>query len=85
MIIHPRHFVRFIDGRAGSSIEIAFLPGQLGVFIHTLETSVRLRLDYARKLLIKHKWRYEGFEYIQETIDNGMCILESSHTSDFYM
>jgi hypothetical protein len=79
MIIFPRHFVRFIDGRAGNVINIAFLPGELGAHIHTLETNVRLRLDYARKLLHKHKVRYEIFEFIQETIDKGMCIKEGAH------
>ena len=77
MIIHPRHFIRFLDGRGGNAINIAFLPGDLGACIQTLETSVKLRLDYAKKLLTKHKVRYQGFEYIQEAIDNGMCIQEN--------
>lgn len=79
MIIHPRHFVRFIDGRAGNEINIAFLPGELGAHLQTLETDVKLRRDYARKVFLKHQMTYQGFEYIQETIDRGMCILEGSN------
>lgn len=78
MIIQPRHFVRFIDGRVGDRINIAFLPGALGTQIHTLETAVSLRRDYALKLL-SHGVKFEGFSYIQDTIDHGMCLLEDDH------
>src|SRR5271168_641699 len=78
MIIQPRHLVRFLDGRAGDQISIAFLPGALGGHIHTLQTTVSLRLEYARKLL-KHGVRYEGFFHIQDTIDSGMCMIEDDH------
>lgn len=83
MIIHPRHFIRFIDGRAGDRINIAFLPGALGAHIATLQTDVFLRLDYARKL-IRHGIKYEGFAYIQDTIDNGMCLLEDNYRLKFF-
>jgi hypothetical protein len=82
MIIQPRHFVRFIDGRAGNQINIAFLPGSLGGHILTLQTAVSLRLDYARKL-IRHGVMYEGFSYIQDTIDNGMCLIEDEYRLKF--
>ena len=82
MFIQPRHFVRFIDGRAGSQIDIAFLPGELGAHIQTLQTSVSLRLDCARKLL-RHNIKYEGFEYIQETIDSGICLVEDEYRIKF--
>jgi hypothetical protein len=75
MIIQPRHFVRFIDGRAGAQIAIAFLPGALGAHLHTLQTSVSLRLDYAKKLL-RHGMMYDGFGFIQNTIDNGHCLIK---------
>jgi hypothetical protein len=82
MIIYPRHFVRFIDGRAGRQIAIAFLPGELGRHLGTLETNVMLRLDYAHKL-IRHDIYYEGFGEIQNTIDNGMCMREGPNELAF--
>ena len=39
-------------------------------------------LDYARKLR-RHDIKYEGFSYIQETIDNGMCLIESDYQLKF--
>ena len=74
--------MRFIDGRAGKQVAIAFPPGSLGAHIRTLETSVSLRLDYARKLLL-HGMKYEGFDYIQETIDNGMCLIDDEYRLRF--
>jgi hypothetical protein len=82
MIIQPRHFVRFIDGRAGNQINIAFLPGELGARINTLQTSVSLRLDYARKIM-GHRIKYEGFVQIQDTIDNGICMIEDEYRLTF--
>jgi hypothetical protein len=82
MIIQPRHFVRFIDGRAGDQISIAFLPGELGARIYTLQTNVSLRLDYAKKL-VRHRIRYEGFSEIQNTIDNGMCMIADEYRLKF--
>jgi hypothetical protein len=82
MIIQPRHFVRFIDGRAGKQIAIAFLPGGLGVHISTLQTAVSLEITYARKLL-RHGLTYEGFDQIQDTIDNGLCIREGGSRLSF--
>lgn len=82
MIIQPRHFVRFIDGRAGRQIAIAFLPGSLGAYIHTTETSVALRLDYALKL-IRHDINYDRFGAIQNTIDNGICMVEDQYRLRF--
>jgi hypothetical protein len=82
MIIQPRHFVRFIDGRAGQQIAIAFLPGGLGVHIGTLQTAVSLEINYAKKLL-RHGLTYEGFDQIQDTIDNGLCIREGSNRLSF--
>ncbi len=85
MIIHPRHFVRFIDGRASDHVVIAFLPGHLGAHIGTLQTDVRLRRDYALKLLAK-RIGYHGFEEIQNTIDKGWCIKEDEfHLTFVYM
>ena len=82
MIIYPRHFVRFIDGRAGKQIQIAFVPGALARLLGTLEVNVMLRLDYAHKI-IKHKIYYEGFGEIQNTIDNGLCMREAVNELSF--
>jgi len=82
MIVYPRHFVRFIDGRAGRQLAIAFLPGALGAYLRTLETTVNLRLDYAHKI-IRHKIYYDGFGEIQNTIDSGLCMLESQYELSF--
>lgn len=76
MIIHPRHFIRFIDGRAGRQLEIAFLPGELAAHIGTPQTSVSLHLDYAKKLLSKHSLKFDDLEHIQSAIDFGICVLE---------
>jgi len=75
MIVTPRHFVRFIDGRASDRMVVAFLPGSLGRYLGTLQTDVSLRRDYALKL-IKHNIDYNGFSEIQNTIDNGHCLRE---------
>lgn len=79
MIIQPRHFVRFIDGRGGDQTTVAFLPGELGAYLHTLQTTVSLRLDYARKLLLKHQIKYEAFSHVQTAIDCGICIIEDKY------
>jgi hypothetical protein len=82
MIIRPRHFVRFLDGRAGPRVTIAFLPGSLGTSIGTLQTSVSLEINYARKLL-RHGLTYEDFDQIQDTIDNGLCVREDANRLSF--
>jgi len=73
VIIQPRHFVRFIDGRAGDKVVIAFLPGYLGGHLKTLQTDISLRRDYALKL-IRHGVNYQGFDEIQNTIEKGYCL-----------
>ena len=85
MIIHPRHFVRFIDGRAGNHVVIAFLPGHLGGYLRTLQTDVTLRRDYALKL-VKHKIDYHTFGEIQNTIDSGYCLrVDESRMAFLYV
>lgn len=85
MILQPRHFVRFLDGRAGDKVTIAFLPGHLGGHLQTICTDVSLRLDYARKLNRKHQMTYEKFAEIQKTIDFGYCLKTvDQHLSFLY-
>lgn len=74
MILQPRHFVRFIDGRAGNKVAIAYLADNLGKYLRTVTTDVSLRLDYAQKLNRRHQMTYEGFSEIQNTIDRGYCL-----------
>lgn len=84
MIIFLRHFIRFIDGRAGDRIVIAFLPGSLGGHIGTLQTNVSIRRDYAKKLL-RRGIDSTKFEHIQATIDNGYCLVPKPlHLSFLY-
>jgi hypothetical protein len=73
MIIQPRQFVQFVDGRAGDHAPVAFLPGGLGAYLNTLRTEVILRRDYAIKVL-NHLKIYEIFGEIQNTIDRGFCV-----------
>jgi hypothetical protein len=75
MIIQPRYFVRFLDGRASDRINIAFLPGALGGHIRTVQTDFMMRRDYALKLM-KRKTNFQEFGEVQNTIDNGHCILD---------
>jgi hypothetical protein len=74
MRLHPRQFIRFLDGRAGDQTVIAFLPGDLGARIPTLATDVLIKCEYANKLRMKHHLLYEHFSIIQPTIDKGVCI-----------
>jgi len=84
--ILPRKFVRFLDGRAGAQFTVAFLPGQLGAYLGTLETNVNLKLDYAQKLVHKHKINFAGFEEIQNAIDKGFCLRDNpNHLSFLYV
>jgi hypothetical protein len=43
---------------------------------------VSLEINYAKKLL-RHGLTYEGFDQIQDTIDNGLCIREGSNRLNF--
>ena len=39
--------------------------------IETLESNLLIERSYARKLLLKHRLKYEHFEMIQPTIERG--------------
>lgn len=83
MTVTPRQFVRFLDGRAGKQLVVAFLPGHLGGYINTLQTDVRLKHDYAVKLITKHQINFAGFDEIQNAIDHGYCLRDSPNHLSF--
>lgn len=86
MIISPRHFVRFVDGRAGKRLIVAYLPGALASQLGTSQSDVTLTIEYARKLVHKHKIAYTKFDEIQNTIDHGYCLKEDDrHIYFLYM
>jgi hypothetical protein len=78
MLLHPRHFVGFLDGRYGDVQRIAFIPGELTRQIGTLESHLLIRRDYALKLQRKHQLRYEHFEMIQPTIERGYAVIDGN-------
>lgn len=82
MIVPPRRFVSFLDGRSGNPTPVAFLPGALGAYLGTVETTVKLERMYGWKLL-RHGIDYNLFGEIQNTIDNGMCMLEAPYKLSF--
>lgn len=71
MLLHPRDFVRFIDGRAGDVAIIAYVPGEFTRHIGSLSSDLQCGREYAIKLNQKHKLPYEKFQLIQPAIDNG--------------
>lgn len=79
----PRHFVRFLDGRAGKEISIAFLSGGMGRFLSTSTTDIRLSLEYAQKLNLKHRMTLEKFEFVQDAIDHGYCFEAMGRRLEF--
>jgi len=83
MILAPRHFVRFLDGRAGEVATIASLPLDLGAHMPTQAGDVRIRRDYALKLMQRHRMTYEKFQLIQSAIDNGWCFKTKANHLEF--
>lgn len=79
MLLHPRHFMRFLDGRYGSVQAIAFIPGQFARQIGVLTSELRIRRDYALKLQRDHGLRYEQFQLIQPAIDEGYVLLDDKN------
>lgn len=83
MILAPRHFVRFLDGRYGSVQRIAFVPGELTRQIGTLESHLLIERSYAQKLLQKHRLTYQHFQMIQPTIERGYAIIDGGRNLVF--
>lgn len=71
MILHPRHFVSFIDGRYGEVQTIAYVPGEFTRLIGSLSSDLMCGRQYAIKLNRKHGLPYEKFQLIQPAIDHG--------------
>ena len=82
MIVPPRRFVSFLDGRGENPTPVAFLTGALGGYLGTLETIVKLERVYGWKLL-RHGINYNLFGEIQKTIDNGICMFEPTYRLSF--
>jgi hypothetical protein len=83
MLLTPRDFVRFLDGRLGQVQQIAFVPGEFTRLIGTLESKLLLDREYALKLQRKHNLRYEHFEMIQPTIDRGYAVIDGGRNLVF--
>jgi len=76
MLLNPRAFVAFLDGRLGQIQRIAFVPGEFSRQIGTLESNLLIDREYALKLQQKHRLRFEHFELIQPTIERGYCVID---------
>lgn len=83
MLLLPRYFVRFLDGRMGEKAVIAFLPLDLGAHMPTLACNVTVAREYALKLQLKHKLKYEHFCIIQKAIDFGYCVRHKKNHLEF--
>lgn len=75
--------VRFLDGRMGKTIPVAFLPLDLGAYMPTTQCEVRLEFDYAHKLKNKHQITYRQLNVIQKCIDFGWCIRHKKNHLEF--
>lgn len=76
MLLAPRHFVGFLDGRYGTVQQIAFIPGEFTRLIGSLSSDLLIRRDYALKLQREHGLRYEQFQLIQPAIDAGYVLID---------
>lgn len=83
MGLPPRHFVQLCDrryrGPDGNHIDygvVAFLPLEIGRYMPTLATEVRLGQEYARKIVTKHNLIWEDLSAIQDLIYDSFCIQE---------
>ncbi len=71
MLLAPRYFVAFLDGRLGETQRIAFVPGDLGAHIHAYSPHLTIGRTYALKLQRKHSLKYEQFQLVQPAIEHG--------------
>jgi len=76
MLLTPREFVRFLDGRSGDVQTIAFVPGGFTARIGAVSCDLLIRRDYAHKLNRTHGLRYEHWGIMQIAINHGYAILE---------
>jgi hypothetical protein len=72
VLLHPRDFVSFIDGRYGGEVvTIARVPGEYTRQIDSLSSDLLCGREYAIKLMKDHSLAYEKFQLIQPAIDRG--------------
>jgi len=83
MLLAPRHYQRFLDGRNGTFAIVGFLPGDLAARMPTLSTEVRIGRDYAKKLWEKHHLGHGDLAMIQRAIDHGWCAQSRGNALDF--
>jgi hypothetical protein len=83
MLLYPRQYVRFLDGRMGNMAIVAFLPGHLAAQMPTLSTDVRIGREYAQKLWAKHGLGHGSFRLFQPAIDHGWCAKSRDNGLDF--
>jgi hypothetical protein len=83
MLLYPRQYVRFLDGRMSDVAIVAFLPGHLAAQMPTLSTDVRIGREYAQKLWAKHGLGYGCFRLFQPAIDDGWCAKSRDNGLDF--
>ncbi|MGH7119111.1 MAG: hypothetical protein ACREFP_09030 [Acetobacteraceae bacterium] len=67
----------------GAITTIAFLPGDLGAWIHCLASDVQIARGYAQKIIDKHGLKYSDFFIIQAAIDRGYCIRSKTNFLEF--
>lgn len=83
MLLYPRHYMRFLDGRGSEFAVVAFLPGELAARMPTLSTEVRIGRENAMKIWTKHRLGYWELGIIQRAIDHGWCAKSRSSSLDF--
>lgn len=80
VLLHPRDFVSFIDGRYGDEVvTIANVPGAYSRVIDSLSSDLRCGREYAIKLMRDHSLAYEKFLLIQPAIDRGYVKAVSNN------
>ena len=85
MTLHPRQFVRLVDGRLASPATIAALAGHLGACIGCTTSEVRITREYAQKIIHEHGLKYEHFSLVQPIINRGWCVkLKENHLEFYY-
>jgi hypothetical protein len=75
MLPAARHLREFMLGLHGSTQTIAFVPGELVARINARSCNLMIERECARKLLHKHRLRYEHWGMIQIAIDHGYALL----------
>jgi hypothetical protein len=83
MLLYPRQYVRFIDGREGDSAVLAILPGELAARMPTLSTEIKIHRAYAIKIWEKHNLRPNDLAVVQKAVLHGWCTKSRNDSLDF--